>query len=271
MNPFFILSFQGSEGSSAIQELLGRHPEVHFIGYEPFDCYRFQQRSADAAELPKLLDLFFSRNETEFSRHTRKIGLPVESVDFGRTQAFKLRLVTHIAKHPASKPKLLAMFHRFKVHQFFVHRKCRLLQELSAYRGHLQFDLKRGTKSLRELRTKIQIDIPKMRKQVEYRSWYFKEHVSIYRRTQDQNSLFSSWLFYEDFLYRKRAFLQSTLKTLGLSTEQGLLDQMLSQSDSFRKVHSDCVEDIVENSAELHRAFPELYDEYLQIRADYGL
>jgi len=254
-----------------MQELLDRHPAVHFIGFEPFDNYRFKQKNADSALLPSLLKHFLAGNEGEFRQLFQSIGLPVNSVDFGKSQALKLRLVTHITKNPASKSTLLSLLHRSNVHQFFVRRKCRLLQQLSAYRGHLQFDLKRGTKTLSELRARIRVNIPKLRKLVSAGNWYQEAHASLFKQTQCLDPQLSSWLYYEDFLYRKREFLQSTLETLELSSEPKLLKAILAHSDSFKKVHSDRVEDIVENCNELRSEFPKLFDEYLRVRDEYEL
>lgn len=254
-----------------MQELLNRHPAIHFIGFEPFDHYRFRQHGADSLMLPRLLKLLFAGDRAEFCKQIERTGLPVAGVELGKTQAFKLRLATHITKHPELKPELLALFQRFNVHLFFVQRKCRLLQQLSAYRGHLQFDLKRGEKTIDELRVRIPVDVRKLRKQIDYDGWYRKKHVSLFNQTHNANPQLSSWLYYEDFLYRKREFLCACLQTLGLSREPKLIDEILAQSDSFRKVHSDRVEDIVENWDEVRREFPEQFEEYLQVREAYGL
>ncbi len=272
-----------------MQELLGLHPQIHFIGFEPFDSYRFSyaNRPDDRNELPLslLTDWLEGRLDKLSQTYARLANRPVH-FDRRKIQGCKFRLhnwtsAEHRCQLPCDRKSIcpcisdqhfapfMELFEKNDVHLFFVRRNCLLLQAFSGLKGHLQFNLKRGDLDLEKARTPIDFDIADLKQRLTKLQRYTVRQNRMYQARQNQNPQRCSWLTYEEFLYRKRSFLRNALASLGCNRDDDILDAMLAATPSLKKVHPDRLEDIAANHAEIAKEFPQWFGQYKALSDKY--
>ncbi len=294
----FIILFTSSQGSSVMQEILNSHPKIQFLGFEPFDPYRFLKKGKQykiykefcyGNKLLNTLNLAYSNKEDDFSRLEKFYTKHTDHELFkekGTARAFKFRFTDWItAQKRLRKKGLLTQYLFAKITNrtlrarildllvekdvciFQLRRKDILLQAISRYRSvDLQFAVKNGNIDKDSL-GKIQVDIPELKDIIKRIRQADKEEELSAKYLKEKKGRDPIWIYYEDFLYHKEDFLKDFLKEIGSDTSI----EALNQETDYIKVHSDRIEDIVENCQEVLKAFPKEALLHKKIREEYQI
>lgn len=275
----FLISFQGSQGSSAIQDILGKHPDVNIIGSEPFDTCKFTRAKSKILGKPmpaKLLLKCFShwmnRNYAEVHEIYSKYSSTQLDFDDSKIQGFKYRLIDAAAKDEKLATQLVELLLRNKARLFFLTRKNRLLHAMSRYKGvFLQFKLASGEIDGSEIRQPIEFDLDKLKAVLDRLADLDKVEETVFDFAQSILGRLCSKIFYEDFLYRKRWFLKRMLKQIEAQDDKQAISQMIMSPKRLEKVHSSKIEDIASNHDSIARRFPALFEQYESVNSEYNV
>jgi hypothetical protein len=271
----FVILFQEKEGSSAVVECLQCTPGMHVIGFEPFDRYRFlrQDVGGNGRDMPhnvmmRCFELIFNRKipqeeaETELEQlyglynssgvHAwmkNSVTAP-ERLELDREKSLGLKMRVR----PTMLHNMMEMWKRLDVVVFVMYREDALKWALSKYKeGHLQFRMARGEL---ESAPKIQVDMNHLRRVLSDcdRSLASKRDMVT---TLRKRGIHAELLSYEHFCFNQRAWLEWMLKKLSIKPTPDTLSAALNAPTHLRKVHSDDLQEVVNNYQALERWIPE--------------
>lgn len=289
----FVILFTEKEGSTPLVRLLDNFNQISIVhqqdtvAWEPFDVNGCGPMTLD--DLAGCLNMVFSPGKTDIKQlndiYCKTSTKPLATFDDSCSVGFKMRYVTpsspfqfktdsmlqKVSKKvfqslgaKAYHQKMLEVFKDNNVMVFFCVRQDLLRWGISKYHGdgtgkagHLQFKLANGKISEKDI-GKLEIDCNRLDKII-------KQCEKIHQNRQQLMQQFQAAgidtypLCYEDFLTDKPNYLKGLFEQLDLQVSDEQIDDVLSQKQYFKKVHSDNIADIVVNHQEVTDRFSESF------------
>ncbi len=262
----FILFFNHHEGSSAIIATLNLFEKIYVVGYEPFDSYIFTlANNADIPEreLFKCFKCLFDDSPTEearsefFESYLKYCSFPDEDIrnkymfDKNMAIGFKMRFRFEY------REEIIDMLEKYNVLPIFLFRQNMIKKAVSIYKGKLQLDLALNQLDPKALE-KMTFDCELLAKIIKEETETDNSKLSIIEQLENRD-ITCKKMYYEDFIYNKKHFLESVLESLDISVKYEELDTALRREIWFKKVHSDNLNDIIANYYEVRERFGEYF------------